>query len=632
MEQNNLYHLLQSINTPDDLRRLSADKLPEVCKELRQKIIDELSRNPGHFGSSLGVVELTVALHYIFNTPYDRIVWDVGHQAYGHKILTSRRDAFCTNRKLNGIRPFPSPSESEYDTFTCGHASNSISAALGMAVAAKKHGENNRHVVAVIGDGSMSGGLAFEGLNNASTTPNNLLIILNDNNMAIDRSVGGMKQYLLNLQMSEGYNRIRYKLSKMFQKWGILNEERRKSLIRFNNSLKSMLVQQQNVFEGMNIRYFGPVDGHDINNLVHVLKEIKDMQGPKLLHIHTTKGKGFGPAEKAATIWHAPGIFDKETGERIVADTEGLPPLFQDVFGNTLLELAQINHKIVGVTPAMPSGCSMNILMKAMPERAFDVGIAEGHAVTFSGGMAKDGLLPFCNIYSSFMQRAYDNVIHDIAIQKLNVVLCLDRAGLVGEDGPTHHGAFDLAYMRPIPNLTVSAPYDEHELRCLMYTAQLPDQGPFVIRYPRGRGSLVDWKCPMKKIEVGKGRKLKEGKDIAVITLGPIGIQAEKAILHAEQETGKNIAHYDLRFLKPLDESMLHEIGKYFKQVVTIEDGALIGGMGSAILEFMADNGYDPQVKRIGLPDQFVQHGSVKELYHICGMDEEGIYKILTSF
>ncbi|MDE5678714.1 MAG: 1-deoxy-D-xylulose-5-phosphate synthase [Phocaeicola sp.] len=632
MEQNNLYHLLQSINTPDDLRRLSADKLPEVCKELRQKIIDELSRNPGHFGSSLGVVELTVALHYIFNTPYDRIVWDVGHQAYGHKILTSRRDAFCTNRKLNGIRPFPSPSESEYDTFTCGHASNSISAALGMAVAAKKHGENNRHVVAVIGDGSMSGGLAFEGLNNASTTPNNLLIILNDNNMAIDRSVGGMKQYLLNLQMSEGYNRIRYKLSKMFHKWGILNEERRKSLIRFNNSLKSMLVQQQNVFEGMNIRYFGPVDGHDINNLVHVLKEIKDMQGPKLLHIHTTKGKGFGPAEKAATIWHAPGIFDKETGERIVADTEGLPPLFQDVFGNTLLELAQINHKIVGVTPAMPSGCSMNILMKAMPERAFDVGIAEGHAVTFSGGMAKDGLLPFCNIYSSFMQRAYDNVIHDIAIQKLNVVLCLDRAGLVGEDGPTHHGAFDLAYMRPIPNLTVSAPYDEHELRCLMYTAQLPDQGPFVIRYPRGRGSLVDWKCPMKKIEVGKGRKLKEGKDIAVITLGPIGIQAEKAILHAEQETGKSIAHYDLRFLKPLDEGMLHEIGKYFKQVVTIEDGALIGGMGSAILEFMADNGYDPQVKRIGLPDQFVQHGSVKELYHICGMDEEGIYKILTSF
>lgn len=549
MEQDNLYNLLQSIDTPDDLRHLSADKLPEVCKELRQKIIDELSCNPGHFGSSLGVIELTVALHYVFNTPYDRIVWDVGHQAYGHKILTGRRDAFCTNRKLNGIRPFPSPSESEYDTFTCGHASNSISAALGMAVAAKKHGENNRHVVAVIGDGSMSGGLAFEGLNNASATPNNLLIILNDNNMAIDRSVGGMKQYLLNLQMSEGYNRIRYKISQMFHRWGILNEERRKSLIRFNNSLKSMLVQQQNVFEGMNIRYFGPIDGHDVNNLARVLKEIKDMQGPKLLHIHTTKGKGFGPAEKAATIWHAPGIFDKETGERIVVDTKGMPPLFQDVFGNTLLELAQTNDKIVGVTPAMPSGCSMNILMKAMPERGFDVGIAEGHAVTFSGGMAKDGLLPFCNIYSSFMQRAYDNVIHDIAIQKLNVVLCLDRAGLVGEDGPTHHGAFDLAYMRPIPNLIVASPYNEHELRCLMYTAQLPDKGPFVIRYPRGRGSLVDWKCPMQEIEIGKGRKLKEGKDIAVITLGPIGVQAEKAITHAEQETGKSIAHYDLRFL-----------------------------------------------------------------------------------
>lgn len=632
MEQDNSYNLLKDIDTPEDLRRLDVSKLPEVCKELRQKIIDELSCNPGHFGSSLGVIELTVALHYVFNTPYDRIVWDVGHQAYGHKILTGRRDIFCTNRKLNGLCPFPSSAESEYDTFTCGHASNSISAALGMAVAAKKHGENNRHVVAVIGDGSMSGGLAFEGLNNASSTPNNLLIILNDNNMAIDRSVGGMKQYLLNLQMSEGYNRVRYKISQMFHRWGILNEERRKSLIRFNNSLKSMLVQQQNVFEGMNIRYFGPIDGHDVTNLARVLKEIKDMQGPKLLHIHTTKGKGFGPAEKAATIWHAPGIFDKETGERIVADTHGLPPLFQDVFGNTLLELAQQNDKIVGVTPAMPSGCSMNILMKAMPDRGFDVGIAEGHAVTFSGGMAKDGLLPFCNIYSSFMQRAYDNVIHDIAIQKLNVVLCLDRAGLVGEDGPTHHGAFDLAYMRPIPNLTVASPYNEHELRCLMYTAQLPDKGPFVIRYPRGRGSLVNWKCPLQEVEVGKGRKLKEGKDLAVITLGPIGNIAEKAIAQVEQETGKSIAHYDLRFLKPLDEALLHEVGKNFRQLVTIEDGVLKGGMGSAILEFMADNGYNPQVKRIGLPDKFVQHGSVKELYRLCKMDEEGIYKLLISF
>ena len=632
MEQDTSHMLLKSLDTPEDLRRLGADKLPEVCKELRQKIIDELSRNPGHFGSSLGVVELTVALHYVFDTPYDRIVWDVGHQAYGHKILTGRRDTFCTNRKLHGLCPFPSPHESEYDTFTCGHASNSISAALGMAVAAKKNGENNRHVVAVIGDGSMSGGLAFEGLNNASSTPNNLLIILNDNNMAIDRSVGGMKQYLLNLQMSEGYNKIRYKISKMFHKWGILNEERRKSLIRFNNSLKSMLVQQQNVFEGMNIRYFGPIDGHDVNNLARVLKEIKDMQGPKLLHIHTTKGKGFGPAEKAATIWHAPGIFDKETGERIVVDTDGLPPLFQDVFGNTLLELAQQNDKIVGVTPAMPSGCSMNILMKAMPDRGFDVGIAEGHAVTFSGGMAKDGLIPFCNIYSSFMQRAYDNVIHDVAIQKLNVVLCLDRAGIVGEDGPTHHGAFDLAYMRPIPNLTVASPYDEHELRNLMYTAQLPDKGPFVIRYPRGRGVLVDWKSPFEEIEIGKGRKLKNGKDIAVITLGPIGNVAQKTIARAEAESKMSIAHYDLRFLKPLDEEMLHEIGKNFHRIVTIEDGVLKGGMGSAILEFMADNGYTPTVRRIGLPDKFVEHGPVKDLHRLCGMDEEGIYKVLVSF
>ena len=632
MEQDTSYMLLKSLDTPEDLRRLEADKLPEVCKELRQKIIDELSRNPGHFGSSLGVVELTVALHYVFNTPYDRIVWDVGHQAYGHKILTGRRDTFCTNRKLHGLCPFPSPHESEYDTFTCGHASNSISAALGMAVAAKKHGENNRHVVAVIGDGSMSGGLAFEGLNNASSTPNNLLIILNDNNMAIDRSVGGMKQYLLNLQMSEGYNKIRYKLSKMFYKWGILNEERRKSLIRFNNSLKSMLVQQQNVFEGMNIRYFGPIDGHDVNNLARVLKEIKDMQGPKLLHIHTTKGKGFGPAEKAATIWHAPGIFDKETGERIVIDTDGLPPLFQDVFGNTLLELAQQNDKIVGVTPAMPSGCSMNILMKAMPDRGFDVGIAEGHAVTFSGGMAKDGLIPFCNIYSSFMQRAYDNVIHDVAIQKLNVVLCLDRAGIVGEDGPTHHGAFDLAYMRPIPNLAVASPYDEHELRNLMYTAQLPDKGPFVIRYPRGRGVLVDWKSSFEEIQIGKGRKLKDGKDMAVITIGPIGNTARKAITRAEAESKMSIAHYDLRFLKPLDEEMLHEIGKNFCRIVTIEDGVLKGGMGSAILEFMADNRYTPTVRRIGLPDKFVEHGPVKDLHRLCGMDEEGIYKVLVSF
>ena len=632
MEQDNSFKLLSNIDTPEDLRKLKVEQLPDVCNELRQKIIDELSCNPGHFASSLGVIELTVALHYIFDTPYDRIVWDVGHQAYGHKILTGRRDAFHTNRKLNGIRPFPSPKESEYDTFTCGHASNSISAALGMAVAAKQKGEDNRHVVAVIGDGSMSGGLAFEGLNNASSTPNNLLIILNDNNMAIDRSVGGMKQYLLNLQTSAGYNRFRFKVSRLLHKWGILNESRRKSLIRFNNSLKSMLSQQQNVFEGMNIRYFGPIDGHDVNTLAKVLKDIKDMQGPKLLHIHTTKGKGFEPAEKAATIWHAPGMFDKETGERIVADTDGMPPLYQEVFGHTLLELPKQNDKIVGVTPAMPSGCSMNILMKAMPNRGFDVGIAEGHAVTFSGGMAKDGLIPFCNIYSSFMQRAYDNIIHDVALHKQHVVFCLDRAGLVGEDGPTHHGVFDLAYLRSIPHLTVASPMNEHELRKLMYTAQLPDMGPFAIRYPRGRGVLVDWKCPLEEVQIGKGRKLKEGKDIAVLSLGPIGNEAIKAIASAEAKSGKSIAHYDLRFLKPLDEEMLDEIGKNFQSIVTIEDGVLKGGMGSAILEFMADQGYTPTVRRIGIPDRFIQHGTPKELYQICGMDAENIEKVLLSF
>ena len=629
MEQQNSYELLNKIDSPSDLRKLPVTALPEVCDELRNKIIDELSRNPGHFGSNLGVIELTVALHYIFHTPYDRIVWDVGHQAYGHKILTGRRDSFCTNRKLNGLRPFPCPEESEYDTFTCGHASNSISAALGMAVAAAQKGEEDRHVVAVIGDGSMSGGLAFEGLNNASSTPNNLLIILNDNNMAIDRSVGGMKQYLLNMHTSERYNRIRNAIARKFYQWGILNDERRKSLIRFNNSLKSMLMQQQNIFEGMNIRYFGPIDGHDVLQLTKVLKEIKDMKGPKLLHIHTVKGKGYKQAEESATIWHAPGVFDKETGERQVADTEGLPPLFQDVFGETLLELARQNDRIVGVTPAMPTGCSMNILMKEMPHRTFDVGIAEGHAVTFSGGMAKDGLLPFCNIYSSFMQRAYDNVIHDVAIQKLNVVLCLDRAGLVGEDGPTHHGVFDLAYMRPIPNLTVASPYDEHELRRLMYTAQLPDKGPFVIRYPRGRGVLSDWQCPLEPVEIGKGRKLKDGKDIALISIGPIGNTAARAISRVEEETGCSITHYDLRFLKPLDEEMLHEIGKNFRRIVTIEDGVLKGGMGSAILEFMSDNGYTPQVKRLGLPDRFIQHGPVKDLHALCGTDETGIYQVL---
>ncbi|NDV67023.1 1-deoxy-D-xylulose-5-phosphate synthase [Bacteroides sp. 224] len=631
MKEHPTYSLLNKIFYPKDIRKLSVDELPTLCEELRQDIIKELSCNPGHFAASLGVVELTVALHYVFDTPYDRIVWDVGHQAYGHKILTGRREEFATNRKFKGIRPFPSPEESEYDTFTCGHASNSISIALGMAVAAERNGDKHRNVVAVIGDGSMSGGLAFEGLNNTASTPNNMIIIINDNDMAIDRSVGGMKQYLFNLTTSNRYNQLRFKTSRLLFKLGILNEDRRKILIRLGNSLKSFVAQQQNIFEGMNIRYFGPIDGHNVKNITRVLNEIKNMKGPKILHLHTTKGKGFKPAEKDATVWHAPGMFNPETGERIVACTEGIPPLFQDVFGHTLLELAQNNEKIVGVTPAMPTGSSMNILMDAMPDRAFDVGIAEGHAVTFSGGMAKDGLVPFCAIYSSFMQRAYDNMIHDVAIQNLNVVLCLDRAGLVGEDGPTHHGVFDLAYLRPIPNLTISSPMDEHELRSLMYTAQLPDKGPFVIRYPRGRGSLVDWKCPLEEIKVGTGRKLKEGKDIAVISIGPIGVTARKAIKEAEK-SGLSVAHYDLRFLKPLDENLLHEIGRTYPKVVTIEDGVIKGGMGSAVLEFMSDNSYQPAIKRMGIPDQFIEHGSTAELYHLCKIDKEGIISALIDF
>ena len=612
------FELLNQIKYPADLRRLDLERLPEVCKELRGKIIDEVAVNPGHFASSLGAVEITVALHYVFDTPEDRIVWDVGHQAYGHKILTGRRDRFCTNRKLHGICPFPSPAESEYDTFACGHASNSISAALGMAVAANGSG---RHVVAVIGDGAMSGGLAFEGLNNVSSTPNDLLIILNDNDMSIDRAVGGMEKYLLNLDTNETYNRLRFKASRWLHSKGYLNEERKKGILRLNNALKSALSHQQNIFEGMNIRYFGPFDGHDVKEVVRVLRQLKDMRGPKLLHLHTTKGKGYEPAEKSATIWHAPGKFDPETGERIVQDCSDMPPKYQDVFGETLLELAGQNKRIVGVTPAMPTGCSMSIMQKAMPDRVFDVGIAEGHAVTFSGGMAKDGLLPFCNIYSAFSQRAYDNIIHDLALLNLNVVLCLDRAGLVGEDGPTHHGAFDMAALRPIPNLTIAAPMDEHELRRLMYTAQQPDRGTFVIRYPRGRGVRKDWKCPLEAVEVGTGRKLRDGKQTAVISIGPIGNDVELAITKSEEE----VAHYDLRFLKPLDEELLHEVGKRFKHIITIEDGTRNGGMGSAVLEWLSDHGYTPTVKRMGMPDEFVEHGTVAELKRICNMDIDSI-------
>ena len=621
----NKFGLLSQIKYPSDLRKLDIDLLAEVCSELRQDIIDEVSVNPGHFASSLGVVEITVALHYVFNTPDDRIVWDVGHQAYGHKILTGRRDTFCTNRHLHGVRPFPSPLESEYDTFACGHASNSISAALGMAVAARKTGHDDRHVVTVIGDGAMSGGLAFEGLNNVSSTPNDLLIILNDNDMSIDRAVGGMEKYLLNLDTNATYNKIRFKVARWLEDNGHLSDRRRKGIIRLNNAIKSVLSHQQNIFEGMNIRYFGPFDGHDVKEVVRLLRQLKDMKGPKLLHLHTTKGKGYKPAENEATIWHAPGRFDAETGERIVSDSSNKPPKYQDVFGETLLELAQMNDRIVGVTPAMPTGCSMNILMNAMPDRAFDVGIAEGHAVTFSGGMAKDGLQPFCNIYSSFAQRAYDNIIHDLALLSLPVVLCLDRGGLVGEDGPTHHGAFDMAALRPIPHLTICSPMDEHELRRMMYTAQLPDMGTVVIRYPRGAAEHNDWRCKLEAIEVGTGRRMHEGHDVAVLTIGPIGNVAAEAVAEVEAEGQLTVAHYDMRYLKPIDGGILDEVGQRFSRVITVEDGVRCGGLGTAVTEWMADHHYTPEIVRLGLPDEFVEHGTVSELRRIAGIDKATI-------
>lgn len=632
MTDNNKLCLLSAINDPTDLRQLPIDKLPEVCDELRQDIVHELAENPGHLASSLGVVELTVALHYVFNTPYDRVVWDVGHQAYGHKILTGRREAFYTNRQLHGIRPFPSPEESQYDTFACGHASNSVSAALGMAIAAKKTGNDDRHVVAVIGDGAMSGGLAFEGINNVSSSPNDLLIILNDNDMSIDRAVGGMEKYLLNLDTNATYNKLRFKASQWLHERGYLNDDRRKGLIRLNNALKSAISHQQNIFEGMNIRYFGPFDGNNVGEVVRILRQLKDMRGPKLLHLHTVKGKGYKPAEEQATIWHAPGKFDPETGERLKEDTSTLPPKFQDVFGETLLELAKQNPKIVGVTPAMPTGCSMNIMMKAMPDRVFDVGIAEGHAVTFSGGMAKDGLMPFCNIYSAFAQRAYDNIIHDAALLNLPIVICLDRAGLVGEDGATHHGAFDIAALRTVPNLTLASPMDECELRRLMYTAQLPGKGTFVIRYPRGRGSRTDWQCPLEEIEVGRGRRLREGTDVAVLSYGPLGVNVEKVIDRlAQTHPALSVAHYDLRFCKPLDEALLQEVGERFQRIVTIEDGARAGGIGSAVLEWMSDHHFTPAITRLGLPDHFVEHGSVPQLKALTGLDDDSIAKAIVG-
>ena len=621
-------HLLESIDSPDDLRRLPQEALPEVCAELRQYIIDVLSENPGHLGASLGTVELTVALHYVFRTPYDRIVWDVGHQAYGHKILTGRREAFHTLRKMGGISGFPNPKESEYDAFIAGHASNSISAAMGISVASALKKEDDRHVIAVIGDGAMTGGLAYEGLNNASANPNNLLIILNDNNMAIDHNVGGLSQYLVDITTSQAYNKMRYDVYRGLRKMKLIDENRRENILRFNNSLKALLTQQHNLFEGFSIRYFGPIDGHDVGYLIKVLNDIKDLKGPKLLHIKTKKGKGFKPAEESATEWHAPGRFNKETGERLVEHNLNAPQLYQDVFGHTLVELAEKDPRIVGVTPAMPTGCSMTFLMKAFPERAFDVGIAEGHAVTFSAGLAKEGMIPFCNIYSSFMQRGYDMVIHDVALQNLHVIMCLDRAGLVGEDGATHHGVFDLAYMRPIPNLTIASPLNECDLRNLMYTAYVAQDGPFVIRYPRGKGEKTDWRTPLEVLPIGKGRKLREGKDLAILSIGPIGNEVAKAIDRAEAE-GRSVAHYDMIYLKPLDEALLHEIGQAYSRIITVENGVVRGGFGSAVLEFMADNGYTPRVERIGVPDRFIEQGSIPELYKLCGMDAESIYRCI---
>ena len=630
---NNISELLDQISSPDDLRHLSVAQLPELCAELRRDIVDELSVNPGHLASSLGVVELTVALHYVFSTPYDRIVWDVGHQAYGHKILTGRKDTFCTNRKLHGIRPFPTPMESEYDTFTCGHASNSISAALGMAVAARKTGHDDRHVVAVIGDGAMSGGLAFEGLNNVSSSPNDLLIVLNDNDMSIDRAVGGMEKYLLNLDTNATYNRLRDKASKWLHSMGYLNDDRRKGIIRLNNALKSALSHQQNVFEGMNIRYFGPFDGNDVCETVRILEQLKNMRGPKLLHLHTVKGKGYEPAEREATIWHAPGKFDPETGERIPDTADPYPLKYQEVFGRTLLELAEANPNIVGVTPAMPTGCSMDIMMHAMPDRVFDVGIAEGHAATFAAGMAKDGLMPFCNIYSAFAQRAYDNIIHDAAILNLPVVFCFDRAGLVGEDGPTHHGVFDIAALRPVPNLTLCSPMDECELRRMMYTAQLPGMGTVVIRYPRGKGvKRDDWHCEFEAIPIGKARQISDGSDVAVLSYGPMGNDVQKAISQLHDEGSPlSVAHYDMRFCKPLDTDVLESVSQRFSRIVTVEDGQLAGGFGSAVLEWLSDNGKTTRVRRIGLPDRFTEHGTVNELRHIAGTDMESIKQAIND-
>jgi 1-deoxy-D-xylulose-5-phosphate synthase len=629
----NTGELLKKINLPSDLRaKITEDELPQLCDELRDFIIDVVSKKGGHFGASLGVVELTVALHYIFNTPYDKLVWDVGHQAYGHKILTGRRDVFHTNRIYKGISGFPKPSESEYDAFAVGHSSTSISAALGMAVASNYLNEKDRQHIAIIGDGSMTAGMAFEGLNHGGVENTNLLVILNDNCMAIDPNVGALKEYLTDITTSHTYNKVKDEVWNLLGSISKFGPNAQAIVQKIENGIKSTLLKQSNLFESLNFRYFGPVDGHDVNYLAKVLADIKDIPGPKILHCITEKGKGYQPAEAGDTTkWHAPGLFNKDTGEIIkITPKNPEPPKFQDVFGHTIVELAEKNDKIVGVTPAMPSGCSLNIMMKAMPDRAFDVGIAEQHAVTFSAGMAAQGLVPFCNIYSSFMQRAYDQVIHDVALQNLQVVFCLDRGGVVGADGSTHHGAYDLAYFRCIPNMIVSAPLHEEDLRNLMYTAQADNHGPFSIRYPRGNGSMIDWKTPLKKIKIGTGQRLKNGEDIAILSIGAIGQEAIKAITELEKD-GLSIAHYDMRFVKPIDEIMLHEVFSKFDKVITLEDGCVMGGLGSAVLEFMADNNYSATVKRLGIPDKFIEHGTQQELYNECFYDVDAIKKTVKS-
>ena len=620
------YPLLDRIQVPADLRHIPQPQLEQVCNELRNFIIDVVSTKGGHFGASLGVVELTVALHYVFNTPYDQLVWDVGHQAYGHKILTGRREVFHTNRIHGGLSGFPKRSESEYDTFGVGHSSTSIGGALGMAVASGLKGEKDRHTVAVIGDGALTAGMAFEALNHAGGIGTDMLVVLNDNCMSIDPNVGALKEYLTDITTSPSYNKVKDEVWNLLGKLSKFGPNAQAVVQKVENAVKASLLKQSNLFESLQFRYFGPVDGHDVERLVPVMRDLRNIPGPKILHVLTVKGKGYKPAEEGSpTVWHAPGLFNKVTGEIIkVVPKSPQPPKYQDVFGHSIVELAEKNPKIVGVTPAMPSGCSLNIMMKAMPHRAFDVGIAEQHAVTFSGGMATQGLVPFCNIYSSFMQRAYDQVVHDVALQKLNVVFCLDRGGLAGADGPTHHGAFDIAYFRCIPNMVVSAPMNEEELRNLMYTAQLPDQGPFSIRYPRGEGVMTEWKTPFKEIKIGTGRKVRTGNDIAVLSIGHIGNIAAKGI-DALQAEGYSVAHYDMRFAKPIDEMLLHEVFGKFKHIVTIEDGCIMGGLGSAVLEFMADHGYQAQVKRLGIPDRFIEHGTQAELYTECGFDDKAL-------